>query len=56
MDSKKKKETLKESFFDLINKAIQPLVPSKDEKAEPQTSDDYNDKQTRQRKAEDAED
>jgi hypothetical protein len=56
IDGKTSITTTAERFFKLLNKAIQPLVPSDDEKAESQTSDDYTDKRTRQHKAEDAED
>jgi len=56
MDTKKKKETIKETFFKLLGESVKTLLPSKDEKAESQTSDDYNDKQTHQHKVEDAED
>lgn len=56
MESKKDKKTYKDRFFELLNRAIKPLVPEEDETKESQTSDDYNGKRTRQRKAEDAED
>ncbi len=42
MNSKKKEETLKETFFNLLGKSIQPLVPEGDETKESQTSDDYD--------------
>ena len=42
----------KDSFFELLSRAIQPVYPSNDETKESQTSGDYNDKQTRQHKAE----
>lgn len=44
----KHKRTIKDKFFDLLNKAIQPLVPEGDETQESQTDDNYTDKQTHQ--------
>ena len=43
-------------FFDLLNKATQPISEAKVQKQERKKYDDYNAKRTRQRKAEGAED
>lgn len=48
--------TYKESFFKLLHKATKPLSQEEDQKKESDTSDDYNAKRTRPRKAEDVSD
>ena len=53
---KRDKITIKDQFYELLNKAIKPLVSEANETKESRTSGDCNDKQTHQRKAEDAED
>ena len=59
MTKKKSLDNMKvptERFYDLLKKASQPLSEVKVQKQVRKKHGDYSDKQTRQRKAEDAED